>query len=80
MKKLFKEKRIINIKGAVMEPIVEGRPAFVCQEGGIFRKTSNVLAVESISTDEVKFETENSIYFLTLISPPSPRRCIKFLS
>ncbi len=61
-------KKIIQICGTVLEPLAVGKPAYIHEADGSYRRTSTIQNVESVSIDEVHFETKNSLYKLRLLS------------
>ena len=58
-------KKVIEITGFAAYPITVGENAFISESDGLIRRTSVVMKVEKISGSEIKFETKNSIYYLT---------------
>ena len=61
-------KKTIQICGAVLEPLAVGKPAYIRESDGSYRKTSIIQNMESVSVDEIHFETKNSLYELRLLS------------
>ena len=59
-------KKIIRIAGTATQPIEVGQSAVIAESNGSIRRTSMVVNVENVSGSEVKFETQNSIYYLKL--------------
>ncbi|KUE76594.1 hypothetical protein ASJ35_07600 [Ruthenibacterium lactatiformans] len=59
-------KKNLEITGRLICPLSVGTAAFIAENGGI-RRTSNVLRMERISPDEIRFETCNTNYRLHLI-------------
>lgn len=65
------KKQTIRIRGNVIFPLEVGRPAWISEESGEYRITSNVLNFEQLSPTEIRFETRNTFYILYLISTAS---------
>lgn len=59
-------KKEIRITGSAVYPITVGENAIISEPDGSTRRTSVVVNVEEISDSEIKFETQNSIYYLRL--------------
>jgi hypothetical protein len=59
-------KKEIKITGSAVYPITVGENAIISESDGSTRRTSVVVKVEEISDSEIKFETQNSIYYLRL--------------
>ena len=58
------DKKEITITGSAVIPITVGEVAFIAESDGSTRRTSVVVSIESNSDEEVRFETQNSIYTL----------------
>lgn len=67
------DKKTIQISGTVLEPLVVGRPAFIRELDGRYRITTAVQSLESVSADEIHFETQNTLYRLHLLSSVGSR-------
>ncbi|HFS5045755.1 TPA: hypothetical protein ACG808_000090 [Enterococcus faecium] len=65
-KNMNQQKKNLEITGRLICPLSVGTAAFIAENGGI-RRTSNVLRMERISPDEIRFETCNTNYRLHLI-------------
>lgn len=59
-------KKIVEITGNLVYPIMVGESAFV-RESGSLRRTSTVLSMESPSQSDIRFETQNTNYLLHLV-------------
>lgn len=59
-------KKNVEITGRLICPLSVGAAAFIAENGGM-RRTSKVLQMERISSDEICFETCNTNYRLYLI-------------
>lgn len=57
-------KKEIKITGTAVHPITVGEVAIITESDGSIRRTSVVVNVEKISDSEIRFETQNSIYYL----------------
>ena len=57
-------KKEIRITGSAVYPITVGENAIISESDGSTRRTSVVVSVEKISESEIRFETQNSIYYL----------------
>lgn len=57
------EKKVLEITGRPMVPLVLGYPALIYEEDGL-RKTTPVLSLETSSQTEIRFETLNTQYTL----------------
>lgn len=66
-------KKIIQICGIVLEPLAVGRPAYIRESDGSYRRTTAVQSLESVSVDEIHFETRNTLYRLHLLSSVGSR-------
>ena len=64
-------KQTIQICGNAVYPLEVGKPAWIIEDNGGLRRTSNVQHFEQIRTDEIRFETHNTIYVLHLL-PSAP--------
>lgn len=62
------QKQTIQIRGNVVFPLEIGRPAWISEDNGGYRRTSNVQNFEQISPTEIRFETCNTFYVLHLLS------------
>ena len=67
------DKKTIQICGTVLEPLAVGRPAYICEANGNYRRTTEVQSLESVSADEIRFETRNTLYRLHLLSSAGSR-------
>lgn len=65
------QKQTIQIRGNVVFPLEIGRPAWISEDNGGYRRTSNVQNFEQISSTEIRFETRNTFYVLHLLSSTS---------
>lgn len=65
------EKQTIQICGNVVFPLEVGRPAWISEDNGGYRITSNVQNFEQVSPTEIRFETRNTFYVLHLLSSTS---------
>ena len=61
-------KREVNLTGRPLQPILRGRPAVIREPTGR-RRTTPVLWVEQLSSREIIFETQNTVYRLRVVSP-----------
>lgn len=59
------QKKNIEITGRLLFPMAVGLNAFIAEEKGM-RRTSTVLCMERVSTEEIQFETVNTNYRLHL--------------
>ena len=66
-------KKTIQICGTVLEPLAVGRPAYIRESDGSYRRTTTVQSLESVSVDEIHFETKNTLYRLHLLSSVGSR-------
>lgn len=58
----------VNLTGRPLQPILRGRPAVIREPTGC-RRTTPVLWVEQLSSREIIFETQNTVYRLRVVSP-----------
>lgn len=55
------------IFGTPLQPIRQGRPAVIREASG-FRQTTPVLWVDQLSSSEITFETQNTVYHLRVVA------------
>ena len=60
------QKKTLCIAGSMLLPIEIGEPALIREHDGGYRCTSTVLSMDKVSEDEIKFETQNTLYMLHL--------------
>ena len=60
------QKKTLCIAGSMLLPIEIGEPALIREHDGGYRRTSTVLSMDKVSEDEIKFETQNTLYMLHL--------------
>lgn len=60
-------KREMTIAGVPLQPILRGRPAVIREANGC-RRTTPVLWVDELSSTEVTFETQNTVYHLRVMT------------
>lgn len=63
------QKKTLCIVGSMLLPIKIGEPALIREHSGGYRRTSTVLSLDMITDNKIKFETQNTLYVLHLISP-----------
>lgn len=63
------QKKTLCIVGSMLLPIKIGEPALIREHSGGYRRTSTVLSLDMLTDNEIKFETQNTLYVLHLISP-----------
>ena len=66
----MKEKKTMIIRGNLVVPLMIGGCALL-SSGGMFIRTSTVVAVHSCGATQIRFETLNTKY--TLILEPTPK-------
>lgn len=62
------QKKTLCIAGSMLLPIEVGQPAVIIDNDGGYRQTSTVLKMERLSASVIKFETQNTFYFLHITS------------
>ena len=60
-------KREMTIAGIPLQPIRRGKPAVIREANGC-RQTTPVLWVDQLSSTEVTFETQNTVYHLRVMA------------
>lgn len=60
-------KREMTIAGVPLQPIRRGKPAVIREANGC-RQTTPVLWVDQLSSTEVTFETQNTVYHLRVMA------------
>lgn len=62
------QKKTLCIAGSMLLPIAIGQPAVIIERDGGYRQTTTVLRMKRLSESVIKFETQNTFYFLHLTS------------
>lgn len=68
-------KRIIQVQGHVLLPLVVDRPAVINQRYGGYTYTSPVVKISQITEQYVLFETQNTCYSVTTAPTPEEAQC-----
>lgn len=66
----YKKKEIRLLFGILLKPLVVGKPATIVHTGG-WMKTTPVKAITRLTTVNVVFETENSVYCIVPYQHPA---------
>lgn len=74
MKATTENKKSVQLCGNLLCPLVTGQRAVFKANGGIYR-TSTVKAIHEVSSDSIRFETENTHYHLLLSPYPAAVIC-----
>ncbi len=61
-------KKTLCIAGSMILPIAIGQPAVILERDGDYRQTTTVLNMKKLSESVIKFETQNTRYFLHVTS------------
>ena len=62
------QKKTLCIAGSMILPIAIGQPAVILERDGDYRQTTTVLNMKKLSESVIKFETQNTRYFLHVTS------------
>ena len=58
------QKKTLCIAGSMILPIAIGQPAVILERDGDYRQTTTVLNMKKLSESVIRFETQNTRYFL----------------
>ena len=58
------QKKTLCIAGSMILPIAIGQPAVILERDGGYRQTTTVLNMKKLSESVIRFETQNTRYFL----------------
>lgn len=62
------QKKTLCIAGSMILPIALGQPAVILERDGDYRQTTTVLNMKKLSESVIRFETQNTRYFLHVTS------------
>lgn len=62
------QKKTLCIAGSMILPIAIGQPAVILERDGDYRQTTTVLNMKKLSESVIRFETQNTRYFLNVTS------------
>lgn len=62
------QKKTLCIAGSMILPIAIGQPAVILERDGDYRQTTTVLNMKKLSESVIRFETQNTCYFLHVTS------------
>lgn len=62
------QKKTLCIAGNMILPIAIGQPAVILERDGDYRQTTTVLNMKKLSESVIRFETQNTRYFLHVTS------------
>lgn len=62
------QKKTLCIAGSMILPLALGQPAVILERDGGYRQTTTVLNMKKLSESVIKFETQNTRYFLHVTS------------
>lgn len=62
------QKKTLCIAGSMILPIAIGQPAVILERNGDYRQTTTVLNMKKLSESVIRFETQNTRYFLHVTS------------
>lgn len=62
------QKKTLCIAGSMILPIAIGQPAIILERDGDYRQTTTVLNMKKLSESVIRFETQNTRYFLHVTS------------
>ena len=62
------QKKTLCIAGSMILPIAIGQPAVILERDGGYRQTTTVLNMKKRSESVIRFETQNTRYFLHVTS------------
>lgn len=62
------QKKTLCIAGSMILPIAIGQPAVILERDGGYRQTTTVLNMKKLSESVIRFETQNTRYFLHVTS------------
>ncbi len=62
------QKKTLCIAGSMILPLAIGQPAVILERDGGYRQTTTVLNMKKLSESIIKFETQNTRYFLHVTS------------
>ena len=62
------QKKTLCIAGSIFLPLAIGQPAVILERDGGYRQTTTVLDMKKLSESVIKFETQNTRYFLHVTS------------
>ena len=60
--------KTLCIAGSMILPIAIGQPAVILERDGDYRQTTTVLNMKKLSESVIRFETQNTRYFLHVTS------------
>ena len=62
------QKKTLCIAGSMILPIAIGQPAVILERDGGYRQTTTVLNMKKLSESVIRFETQNTRFFLHVTS------------
>lgn len=62
------QKKTLCIAGSMILPIALGQPAVILERDGDYRQTTTVPNMKKLSESVIRFETQNTRYFLHVTS------------
>lgn len=62
------QKKTLCIAGSMILPIAIGQPAVILERDGDYRQTTTVLNMKKLSESVIRFDTQNTRYFLHVTS------------
>ena len=62
------QNKTLCIAGSMILPIAIGQPAVILERDGDYRQTTTVLNMKKLSESVIRFETQNTRYFLHVTS------------
>lgn len=62
------QKKTLCIAGSMILPLAIGQPAVILERDGGYRQTTTVLNMKKLSESVIRFETQNTRYFLHVTS------------
>ena len=62
------QKKTLCIAGSMILPIAIGQPAVILERDGDYRQTTTVLNMKKLSESVIRFEAQNTRYFLHVTS------------
>ena len=62
------QKKTLCIAGSMILPIAIGQPAVILERDGDYKQTTTVLNMKKLSESVIRFETQNTRYFLHVTS------------
>lgn len=62
------QKKTLCIAGSMILPLAIGQPAVIIERDGGYRQTTTVINMKRLSDSVIRFETQNTRYFLHLTS------------